>query len=325
LPKPLFLAQVPARRRRSLQPVPTRSSRDCDYIPFAEILRSKGLLPCWVSQSDSIVRGGPCQAFLIQNRRVRQIVADLPPPLNLSTEAADAPRRVIADRYEVISVIGQGSAARTLLCSDLREDRRVVVKELHFAHLSDWKHLELFEREARMLGRLEHPGIPRVFDYFQGKGEAATFYIVQEYIEAPSLLERMESGPMLGQKEIHEIAVGLLDVLAYLHGRAPPVIHRDIKPSNVLLRPNGMPALIDFGGVRAAWQPRGAGGATVVGTFGYMAPEQFAGHAGATSDLYALGATLLHLVTGHPPSDFPFDAGRIEVPDDLPTDRPLAD
>jgi serine/threonine protein kinase len=82
--------------------------------------------------------------------------------------------------------------------------------------------------------------------------------------------------------------------------------------------------LIDFGGVRAAWQPPAAAGATVVGTFGYMAPEQFAGHAKPTSDLYALGATLLHLVTGHPPSDFPYDAGRIEIPHDLPTDSALA-
>ena len=238
-------------------------------------------------------------------------------------EVPDTPRRVIADRYEVVSVIGQGSAARTLLCNDLREQRRVVVKELHFAHLTDWKYLELFEREAKMLGRLEHPSIPRVFDYFQGDGGSATFYIVQEYIDAPSLLQRMESGPMLGQTEIHEIAVGLLDVLEYLHGRAPPVIHRDIKPSNVLLRSDGTPVLIDFGGVRAAWQPGGTAGATVVGTFGYMAPEQFAGQARPTSDLYALGATLLHLVTGHPPSDFPFDTGRIEIPDDLPTDRQL--
>lgn len=244
------------------------------------------------------------------------------PPQDLS-ENQDTPRRVIADRYEVLSVIGQGSAARTLLCSDLREHRRVVAKELHFAHLSDWKHLELFEREAKMLGKLEHPSIPRVFDYFQGDGESATFYIVQEYIEAPSLLQRLESGPMLGQQEIHEIAVGLLDVLDYLHGRAPPVIHRDIKPSNVLLRANGTPALIDFGGVRVGWHPGGTTGATVVGTFGYMAPEQFAGQAGPKSDLYALGATLLHLVTGRPPSDFPFDTGRIEVPDDLPTDKPL--
>ena len=233
-------------------------------------------------------------------------------------------RRVIADRYEVVSVIGQGSAARTLLCDDLRENRRVVVKELHFAHLSDWKHLELFEREAKMLARLAHPGIPRCFDYFQGAGESATFYIVQELIEGPSLLQRMESGPMLGQKEIREIAIGLLNVLDYLHGRAPPVIHRDIKPSNVLLRPDGTPALIDFGGIRAAWQLSGGAGATLVGTFGYMAPEQAVGHATQASDLYALGATLLHAVTGLPPSAFPFDSGRIEVPDDLPTDRALA-
>ncbi|MBX3147738.1 MAG: protein kinase [Gemmatimonadales bacterium] len=237
--------------------------------------------------------------------------------------SGDTPSRVIADRYEVLSVIGQGSSARTLLCSDLRESRQVVVKELHFAHLTDWKHLELFEREAKMLGRLEHPSIPRVFDYFQGEGEAATFYIVQEYIEAPSLLQRLDAGPMLGQQEIHGIAVGLLDVLDYLHGRAPPVVHRDIKPANVLLRTNGTPALIDFGGVRAGWQAGGTTGATVVGTFGYMAPECFAGQAGPKSDLYSLGATLLHLVTGRPPSEFFSETGRIEVPEDLPGDKPL--
>lgn len=115
-------------------------------------------------------------------------MTDLPTPPHLFPDAPDTPRRVVADRYEVVSVIGQGSAARTLLCSDRREARRVVVKELHFAHLSDWKYLELFEREAKMLGRLEHPSIPRVFDYFQGEDGSATFYIVQEYIEAPSLL-----------------------------------------------------------------------------------------------------------------------------------------
>jgi serine/threonine protein kinase len=220
-------------------------------------------------------------------------------------------------------VLGEGSSARTLLCSDLREDRRVAVKELQFTRLGDWKYLELFEREAKMLSMLDHPGIPRIFDYFEGDGDAATFYIVQELIEGPSLQQRMESGPMLGQKEIYELALGLLDVLDYLHGRAPPVIHRDIKPSNVLLRPDGRPALIDFGGVNVGWHPPGAAGTTVVGTFGYMPPEQLVGQGGPTSDLYALGATLLHLVTGRSPSDFPFDAGRIEVPENLPIEPSL--
>lgn len=233
-----------------------------------------------------------------------------------------APRR-IADRYDVISVLGEGSSARTLLCTDPRENRRVAVKELHFARLGDWKYLELFEREARMLARLHHPGIPRIYDYFEGEGGAATFYIVQEFIEGLSLQQRMDSGPMLGQKEVSELTLGLLDVLDYLHGRAPPVIHRDIKPSNVILRNDGGPVLIDFGGVNLGWRPPDAPGTTIVGTFGYMPPEQFVGQGGPASDFYSLGATLLHLVTGRAPGEFSFDSGRIEVPADLPVDPSL--
>ena len=128
---------------------------------------------------------------------------------------------------------------------------------------------------------------------------------------------------MLGQKEIHETPW----TARRAGSSCTAARHRSSTVTSTFERapaPERRAGLIDFGGVRAAWQPPGAAGATVVGTFGYMAPEQFAGRAGPASDLYSLGATLLHLVTGHPPSDFPFDAGRIEIPDDLPTDRPLA-
>ena len=252
------------------------------------------------------------------------IVADSPRDAEPSTDVPAAARRLIRDRYEVIRVLGAGSAGRTLLCSDRRDDRQVAVKELHFQHAENWKYLELFEREARMLAKLDHPGIPKVFDFFEESGSATTLYIVQEYIDGPSLQQRMESGPMLGQREIHDLALGVLDVLDYLHGRAPPILHRDIKPSNVILRRDGRPALIDFGGVSVGWRPPGTAGTTVVGTFGYMPPEQLVGQGGPASDLYALGATLLHLVTGRPPSEFPFDSGRIEVPDNLPIDDALA-
>ncbi len=236
-----------------------------------------------------------------------------------SSDARGEQPRVIGDRYEVIRVLGEGSSARTLLCSDTHDKRRVAVKELHFEHLDNWKYLELFEREAKMLSMLDHRGIPEVFDFFQGRSTVTTLYIVQEFIEGASLKQRMESGPMLGQQEVYDCALGLLDVLDYLHGRAPPVLHRDIKPSNVLIRPEGDAALVDFGGVCFGWRPPSVAGTTVVGTFGYMPPEQLLGQSGPTSDLYALGATLLHLVTGTPPHEFPFDSGRIEVPTDLPT------
>ncbi len=222
----------------------------------------------------------------------------------------------IAARYVVSRVLGEGSSGRTLLCHDPVEDREVAIKELRFGRLAAWKQLELFEREAAILARLQHPAIPRVFDFIQTPGSDAV-YIVQEFIDGPSLKERIEGRPMLGQREVMDLAEQMLQVLDYLHGRAPPVLHRDIKPSNVLFRADGRVALVDFGGVLLGWRPPGSEGATVVGTFGYMPPEQLLGQAGLASDLYALGATLLHALTGRPPTDFPFDSGRIEVPKEL--------
>jgi serine/threonine protein kinase len=239
-------------------------------------------------------------------------------------DATEAGRRILSGRFEVVRELGSGSSARTFLCTDLRDGRRVAVKEMHVARVGDWKHLELFEREAKTLAKLDHPGIPRVYDFFQGDADGSALYIVQELVDGPSLQNRMDAGPLLGQDEIRELAMGVLDILEYLHGRAPPILHRDIKPSNVLIRPDGRPALIDFGGVCVGWRPPGTAGTTVVGTFGYMPPEQLVGQGGTTSDLYSLGATLLHVVTGRAPSEFPFDSGRIEVPTNLPIQAPLA-
>lgn len=195
----------------------------------------------------------------------------------------------------------------------------MAIKELRFEQLDAWKHLELFEREAAVLSRLAHPAIPKVFDFFHNADNTTAVYIVQEFVDGSSLKQRMDSGPMLGQGEVLELAGEMLEVLEYLHGRAPPVLHRDIKPSNVLLREDGGVALVDFGGVLLGWHSPGAEGATVVGTFGYMPPEQFLGQARPASDLYALGATLLHALTGRSPTEFSFDSGRIEIPPDLPT------
>lgn len=235
----------------------------------------------------------------------------------------DEPARTIAGRYRVQRVLGEGTWSRTLLAEDTAESRQVAIKELRVEHVGDWKHVELFQREARVLRLIEHPGVPRVYDMLETESESGrpSLCLVQEWIEGRSLREHIEHGPLLGEREIEQITRGVLDVLEHLHSRIPNVYHRDIKPSNIMVRPDGTPVLIDFGGVCFGWRQQDKLGTTVVGTFGYMPPEQLLGHVGPRADLYAFGATLLHVLTGIPPYDFPFDSGRIEVPRELPAPR----
>jgi serine/threonine protein kinase len=241
--------------------------------------------------------------------------------------------RTIAERYEVVRQLGRGGFATTWLCHPKADPERLVaIKELRIGSTDEtddgnpaWKHVELFEREAKVLAMLRHESVPRVIEFFEHprEGGGLGLYLVQEFVDAPSLRERLEHGPLLGADEIERLVHGLLAVLEYLHGRAPPVFHRDVTPSNILIRDDGRPTLIDFGGVCLGWRPPTQVGTTVVGTFGYMPPEQLLGHVGATTDLYALGATLLELASGMAPHEFPWDTGRIEVPDELPADPRL--
>jgi serine/threonine protein kinase len=226
--------------------------------------------------------------------------------------------RIIRGRYRVLRVVGEGASARTLACEDLTNHRLVAVKELRAGKLDSWQHLEMFEREAKALAGLKHPGIPEIYDFFEEPGEdGLTLHLAQELIEGPSLQARIGQAPFLGGDDVVELALGILDILEYLHGRAPPLYHRDIKPSNIVLRSDFAPVLVDFGGVCHGWRAEQSGGSTVTGTFGYMPPEQLMGRVSAQSDLYALGATLLYVVTGNEPTEFDFDSGRLTVPKDL--------
>jgi serine/threonine protein kinase len=214
------------------------------------------------------------------------------------------PGQILQERYVLRQSLGKKAGRRTLLAHDLQAQSLVVVKLLIFGSDFEWDDLKLFEREAETLKSLDHPLIPRYFDFFDldlphHKG----FGLVQNYIAAKSLADQIKGGRTFSAAEVKEIAKELLKILMYLHGRQPPVIHRDIKPSNILLGDRsgnnlGSVYLVDFGSVQTT---RGAGTITVVGTYGYMPPEQFGDRAVPASDLYALGATLIHLVTGIPP------------------------
>ena len=224
--------------------------------------------------------------------------------------------KVLKDRYRIQSLLGRQKGRRTFLASDLQTGLPVVVKLLLFGPDFTWDDLKLFEREAEVLKSLAHPAIPKYLDYFDVETELGKgFALVQTYIESKSLQDWIESGRTFSEEELKAIAKQLLEILNYLHNRQPPVIHRDLKPSNILLgtRSGNSPGqvyLIDFGSVQTAVDT-GTGTRTIVGTYGYMPPEQFGGQTVPNSDLYALGATLIYLATGQHPDKLPQNQMRI--------------
>ena len=246
----------------------------------------------------------------------------------MSSRQTNPTDAVIANRYELISPLGRGAFGHTFLARDRNSNgRNLAIKVLDPRSMADWKDAERFEREAAVLQSLRHQGIPEVIELVrdQWQGAAAAF-LVMEYVEGVSLSQMIDEHRQLDAADVVNICIELLSILEYLHSRVPPVLHRDIKPSNIIVRPNGLPALVDFGSVRRVFMEPDEFGSTVAGTYGYMPYEQYMGQATPASDLYALGATLLHLATGRPPRDFMTDQGRIQVPDPLPGDprlRPL--
>ena len=234
------------------------------------------------------------------------------------------PETIVAGHYEIVRGIGRGSFGRTFLARDRGRDLQVAIKVLDQRAGVDLKAIELFEREAAVLRSMRHQGIPEVHDLVrdQWEGVSAAF-LVMEYVEGTSLLEVIESQRQLDPAEVMHVFLEMLGILEYLHSRVPPIVHRDIKPSNVILRPDGRPALVDFGSVRRVFLGADEAGSTIVGTYGYMPYEQYMGQATPSSDLYSLAATLLHLLTGRAPREFLTDEGRIAVPESLPGDSRL--
>jgi len=211
--------------------------------------------------------------------------------------------QILIERYRIAERLGKGGMARTFAANRLMDDLPVVIKELHFSQLENWKAYDLFQREIKTLKSLNHPAIPNFLDSFEVKDDQGlNYYLVIERVPGDNLLDALAHHWRPSESELKQMAIKLLDVLTYLHTLAPPIIHRDIKPSNIIRHQNEV-FLIDFGAVLDIIRPEGS--STVVGTFGYMAPEQFTGRALPASDLYGLGATLLHILAGRPPAELP--------------------
>ena len=218
--------------------------------------------------------------------------------------------QILHKRYQINQELGRQTGRRTFYAEDLQTQQKVVIKLLLLGEDFDWQDLKLFEREAETLKTLNHPNIPRYLDYFElNEDENNGFVLVQTYVEGKTLEQHLQGGRTFNEDEVQELAKSLLEILTYLHQHEPTVIHRDIKPSNILLTNRsgnsaGKIYLVDFGSVQTVAATNG-GTITVVGTYGYMPPEQFGGRCVAASDLYSLGATLIFLITGLHPTELP--------------------
>ncbi|MBD1931404.1 MULTISPECIES: serine/threonine protein kinase [Cyanophyceae] len=221
--------------------------------------------------------------------------------------------QVLQGRYKLNQKLGQNAGRQTWLATDIETEEKelVVVKLLAFGGEVQWDDLKLFEREAQVLKQLNHSQIPQYRDYFCMDERSLWFAIVQEYIPGDSLKELLNSGKKYTETEVRKIASDVLKVLIYLHELSPTVLHRDIKPSNLIWGKDGKIYLVDFGAVQDKAAKEGAT-FTVVGTYGYAPMEQFGGRAVPASDLYSLGATLIHLLTGTAPADLPSRNLRIQ-------------
>lgn len=223
-------------------------------------------------------------------------------PATLQPEGTLPTHTVLQERYEILAVQGIGGMGAVYRARDLRFSavvKIVAVKEMNNT-TPDPRLRQLgirnFEREANILASLSHPAIPKIFDYFS---EGKRSYLIIEFIDGRTLEGLLEEQHQpLSQEMAIEWALQVCDVLAYLHGHEPPVIFRDLKPGNLMLARDGHIMVIDFG-IAKVFEHGQRG--TMIGTEGYSPPEQYRGVAEPRGDLYALGATLHHLLTARDP------------------------
>lgn len=206
--------------------------------------------------------------------------------------------QLLNNRYRIDALLGQGGMGAVYRALDLNLNIAVAVKENQDASPEAQRQ---FAREASLLAGLAHPNLPRVTDHFFIVGQGQ--YLVMDFIDGEDLESMLTRYGVLPEPQVLSWIAQVCDALAYLHGQQPPIIHRDIKPANIRIRLDGRALLVDFG-IAKVYDPNLATtiGAKAVAP-GYSPPEQYGGMTDARSDIYALGATLYHLLTGQTPPE----------------------
>ena len=221
--------------------------------------------------------------------------------------------------YSLLEVLGSGGTAIAYRAS--KDSNEYCIREHRFGKATEWKGTELFEREYEVLKALDHPQIPRVYDFFEAQeGRDVSLYMVQELVPGKCLETILSEQGVFKEEQVIDIMSQLSSILEYLHSRETPVVHRDIKPSNIMLDTDGKIRLIDFGIVQDKIQ-KTVGGSTTFGTVGYSAPEVLWGQATPKSDLYSVGATALTLLSGIA-TDTLIEGGHIQHQDTIKFKNP---
>ncbi|TDL71148.1 serine/threonine protein kinase [Rhodococcus qingshengii] len=214
---------------------------------------------------------------------------------------------VVEGKYEILKLIGQGGMSKVYLAMDKRLNKQWAVKEIekNFSDKNSQVFIQSAIDEANMIKKLDHPSLPRIVDIID---HVNVIYVIMDYIEGEPLNKILEEYGAQPQDLVIEWAKQLCEVLDYLHTCDPPIIYRDMKPANVMLKPDGNIKLIDFG-IAREYKEQNLADTVSLGTKGYAAPEQFGGkgQSDARTDVYCLGVTLYHLVTGQNPCEPPYE------------------
>jgi serine/threonine protein kinase len=231
---------------------------------------------------------------------------------SVTASAKDGP--LLGGRWRLGPRLGRGAQAETYLATEVARRQEVVVKRVRLG--AGWKSFELHEREAKVLGQLRHAGIPRLHGALEEP--PGVFNLVMQRMPGENLRD-LAKRRRLSENELRDVLIRGLEILDYLATRSPPVVHRDIKPSNLVRDSDGTLAVVDFGGVADVGE---GAGSTLVGTYGYMAPEQLHGQSTPATDIYSLGATIVALAGGIEPEDVPRKGLKMDLAKHLPSMQP---
>ena len=221
--------------------------------------------------------------------------------------------QLLGDRYEIEEELGKQAGRLTVLARDLTTNIQVVVKLLFLDDELDPEDLKLFGREVETLQSIDHPCIPKFLEYFEEiLPRSRAIALVQTYVPGKSFQQIIDRGRTFTEPEVKQMGVILLKILSHLHSQNPPILHRDLKPSSIVLGSDRRPHLVDFGSVKMLKSMESVN-FTMVGTYGYIPPEQFSGRTVLASDLYSLGMTLIAMLTGKSPTELPRKKGYYDL------------